>query len=43
MVIKKICKECGEGLITSTFRDRDGEVTGWVTECIGCDIIYMEE
>ena len=37
------CAKCGNKLSHSTFRDENGEVIGWITECLKCDIIYSEE
>jgi len=37
------CAKCGNRLSHSTFRDENGEVVGWITECLKCDIVYAEE
>ena len=37
------CVKCGKKLRYTTYKDENGEVVGWVTECIPCGLTYDEE
>jgi hypothetical protein len=37
-----ICVKCNKPLSRTTFRDINGEVEGWTSECLNCEILYEE-
>jgi hypothetical protein len=36
------CVYCNKPLTRTTFRSPDGEVEGWTTECVFCNLLYEE-
>jgi hypothetical protein len=37
------CVYCDKPLSKSEFRDKEGELEGWITECLYCDVVYDED
>jgi len=37
------CVFCDKRLSRTTFRDKNGEVDGWIVECVNCDVVYDED
>lgn len=37
------CIYCNKPLSRSEFRDKDGELEGWIVECLDCDVVYDED
>ena len=37
------CIYCDKTLSRSEFRDSEGELTGWIVECLNCERVYDED